>query len=120
MKDRLKKIREKYGLNQSAFAARIGVSRAAVCKFEKGESNLSSSTIINICREFNINESWLRDGSGDMLIDKSAESEVARIVGNAFADGDEFIIKTFLALGQLTPQQWQLVKDFVEKIKSGT
>ncbi len=120
MKERIKQIRDYYGLSQSAFAKRIGVSRSSVCQFEKGDYGLSNSTIINICREFNINESWLRDGSGDMLIDKSAESEVARIVGNAFADGDDFIIKTFLALGQLTPQQWQLVKDFVEKIKSGT
>jgi len=120
MKERIKLIREQYGLSQSAFAARLGISRASVCQLESGINGASNSTVINICREFNVNREWLETGNGDMLINTTESEELARTVAKILADSDEFVIKTFLALGQLSPQQWQLVKDFVDKIKSGT
>lgn len=120
MKERIKLIREQYGLSQSAFAARLGISRASVCQLESGINGASNSTVINICREFNINREWLETGKGDMLISLNDGEKLARVVADVLADGDDFVVKTFLALGQLSPQQWQLVKDFVDKIKSGT
>jgi hypothetical protein len=55
-----------------------------------------------------------------MFVKVSDDEQLAKLLGAVFTDGDEFVKKTFLALGQLSPQQWQLVKDFVDKIKSGT
>lgn len=120
MKERIKLIRKHYGLNQSAFAKRLGVTRSTVCQYEAGTCGLSTATILSICREFNVNKDWLETGSGDMLNNTTDSEELARTVAKILADSDEFVIKTFLALGQLSPQQWQLVKDFVDKIKSGT
>lgn len=117
MKYRIKKIRKQLDLSQAAFGARIGVSAAGVSQFEKGVNLPSNATILNICREFNVNEDWLRTGYGAMFMEISRAEMAARIVGNAIADGDDFIISTFVALGQLTPAQWAVVKDFVDKIK---
>ena len=55
-----------------------------------------------------------------MFLELSRAEMAANIVGNAIASGDDFVISTFVALGQLTPQQWAVVKDFVGKIKSST
>ena len=37
-------------------------------KIEKGERNLTDRMITDICREYHINETWLRTGEGEMLI----------------------------------------------------
>jgi len=120
MKDRIKEIRKHYNLSQEQFGARIGITRASVSQIEKGTNGASNATMLNICREFNINRQWLETGSGSMFCDLSRAEMAANMVGNAIASGDDFVLSTFIALGQLTPQQWAIVKDFVDKIKSST
>ena len=120
MKDRIKEIRNYYKLSQEQFGARIGITRASVSQIEKGTNGASNATLLNICREFNINKDWLETGNGNMFLELSRAEMAANIVGNAISSGDDFVISTFVALGQLTPQQWAVVKDFVDKIKSST
>ena len=52
------------GLNQTAFGERIGVTATAISKLEKGERNITEQMVLAICREFNVNEEWLRSGEG--------------------------------------------------------
>lgn len=118
MKERIKEIRKHYALSQEAFGARIGVSKVSVSQFERGANKPSGATMLNICREFNVNRDWLETGRGSMFVELSRSELAANIVGSAIGSGDDFVLSTFIALGQLTPAQWQLVKDFVEKIKS--
>ncbi|WP_243099024.1 helix-turn-helix domain-containing protein [Clostridium sp. AF22-10] len=69
MNERVKAVRkhENVNLSQEAFGNRIGLTKAAISKIEKGVSKMSEQTILSICREFNVNEEWLRTGSGDMF-----------------------------------------------------
>ena len=69
---RIIQIREYYELSQEKFASRLGLSRNFINQVENGKKNLSDRSISDICREFNINEEWLRTGEGDMfnLMDK--------------------------------------------------
>lgn len=120
MNNRLKELRKTLGLSQEAFGARIGVTKVSVSRFEAGVNGISDMSVKSICREYGVNETWLRTGYGSMFIEMSRAELAANIVGNALASDDDFILSTFIALGQLTPAQWQLVKDFVEKIKSGS
>jgi len=66
MNERLKAIRKALGLNQVEFGARIGVTPGAISRLEVGSNNLTDQTIVSVCREFGINESWLRTGEGEM------------------------------------------------------
>lgn len=63
---RIKEIRRSLGLTLEKFGERLGVGKAAISKLEKGERNLTDQMAKSICREFNINEEWLRTGSGKM------------------------------------------------------
>ena len=75
MKDRIKKIRSNAGLTQEKFAERLGLKRNSVANYEIGR-NIPLDAIINsICREFNINEEWLRTGNGEMYCYSSADDE---------------------------------------------
>lgn len=118
MKDRVKNLRKSLKLSQEAFGARIGITKASVSQIEKGANSASASTIKCIANEFGVSEEWLRTGAGSMYPDMSRAELAAKIVGNALNTDDDFILNTFIALGQLTPAEWEVIKKFVDKIKS--
>ena len=117
MNERIKELRKTLGLSQEAFAERLGLKGSAVSLVECGRRNVTTQNINAICREFGVNEEWLRTGSGDMFEEMSRAEKAAQIVGASLGSGDEFILNTFIALGQLSPNEWELIKKFVDKIK---
>ena len=117
MNERIKQLRKSLGLSGEKFGEKIGVSKVAVSLIEKGKNNPSEQTLKSICREFNVNETWLRTGDGEMFNQLSQAELAARIVGEALSSDNEFIQNTFIALGKLTPAEWQLVEKFVSTIK---
>lgn len=64
MNNRIKELRLDLGLSQEAFGKRIKIQRSSVSKIETGENSPSDQTISLICKEFNVNEEWLRTGKG--------------------------------------------------------
>ena len=64
LKDRIKQIRKDHKLNQTEFGAEIGVSFAALSKYETGLVIPDKSIRLLICQKFNVNESWLETGEG--------------------------------------------------------
>lgn len=77
---RLKQVRQSYGLTQQQFAESINVSRNYIGLIEIGQREPSDRTISDICREFNVNEKWLRTGEGAMFVPKSLYQEMGEIV----------------------------------------
>lgn len=67
MINRIIQIREYYDLSQEKFASRLGLSRNFINQVENGKKNLSDRSIADICREFNVNDDWLRNGKGKMF-----------------------------------------------------
>lgn len=65
--ERIKQLRKELGLTQEKFADRIGLKRNSVALIELGRET-SDQTIFAICREFRVNEEWLRTGAGEMFI----------------------------------------------------
>lgn len=111
MKDRIKKIRKEFDLTQQKFADRIGVKQNTVAQYEMGR-NIPIDTVISlICREFNVNEEWLRTGSGPMLKPLTADGELAFFFGSTLADdGESFKKQLFRALAKLSPGGWQALE----------
>lgn len=68
MNERLKKLRKTLDLTQQAFANKLGVKRNTVGQWECGINPLTDQTVFSICREFNVNEDWLRSGTGEMFL----------------------------------------------------
>ena len=86
MNERILLIRKNAGLTQKDFADRIGVKRNTVAVYESGGCNVSDSVIKMICREFSVNEDWLRTGEGDMYI--PVEDETAAIVSSLLEESN--------------------------------
>ena len=73
MGERIKELRKALGLTQQEFADRIKVKRNTVATYEMGRSTPSDAAISLICREFNVNENWLRNGNGEMFSRQSTD-----------------------------------------------
>ena len=69
MNERLKLLRNTLKLTTREFAKVINLSGGAITNMEKGVRNITDRVISDICREFNVNEEWLREGKGEMFIE---------------------------------------------------
>ena len=98
MKDRIKLVLSKTGLTGEKFGARIGVSQGLVSQMCTGRTAPSERTIADICREFNVNEAWLRTGKGEMFLPKSRGQEIGEIVKAAAQHDPETAAKFFSSL----------------------
>lgn len=91
MNQRIKHLRKDVlKISQKDFAERLGLSENFVWMVEKGSRIPSDRTISDICRIFDIQEDWLRDGLEPMQAAKSREEEIAELVGNALQGSSEF------------------------------
>lgn len=67
--DRIYYLRKELNLSQEAFGNKIGIKKASVSLIEKGKNNPSEQTVKSICREFNVNYSWLMNGMGEIFLE---------------------------------------------------
>ena len=104
-------------MSQSDFAAKIGVTGAAVSRWEAGDRNIPDIAIKNICREFGINETWLRTGEGEMRPPVCREEEIAGYVHQLMAERpDSFKSALITTLLRLDPQKWNVLEEIYEGI----
>jgi transcriptional regulator with XRE-family HTH domain len=87
MNERIKELRKTLGLTMEKFGERLGVKSSAINKIEKGMNNVTDQMFVSICREFKVNEDWLRDGTGEMF--KVPEDETAAIVSTLLEESDD-------------------------------
>jgi transcriptional regulator with XRE-family HTH domain len=79
MKDRLLAIRKALKLNQVEFGERIGLKKSAFSMIESGANTLTEQNIRLICMTFNVNDTWLRTGEGEMFAASPYEKEFFEI-----------------------------------------
>ena len=112
--ERIKALRGTLVMKQVDFANKISRTQAVFSKYESGAIAITDRTIADICREFNVNEQWLRTGEGPMFkqqsdIDNQLAAEVAKLIQSE----DEFTKKLIHAYLSLPDDAKDKVKDFV-------
>lgn len=115
MNVRIAEVRKAVNLTQEKFAAQLGLSRNFLWMIEKGDRVPSDRTIADICREFNVNENWLRTGEGEMF--NPQDEKLAAFVGSLVADdSDPFKRRMVELLADLTPEEWKLLEKMAERL----
>ena len=111
MKDRIKQLRKSLDMTQQVFADRLGVQRNTIAMYEMGRTSPSDAIIISMCREFNVNEDWLRNGTGEMFIQMDMEDQLMEWAGRVLSGRDPDFRKRFVKmLMSLTDDQWELLE----------
>ena len=66
---RFRLVRDHYDLTQVAFANRLGVTSAHISKIEKEKTSPSEAFIKLVCKEYGVNEEWLKEEIGVPFFD---------------------------------------------------
>ena len=113
MNERVKLLRKTLKLSGEKFGEKLGVQRNAISQIETGKNNLSEQMLLAICREYNVNEEWLRTGSGEMFIE-TKESFLENISKQySLDDLDIKIIESYL---NLSPDGREFIKNYIKSI----
>lgn len=120
MQNRIKELRKELGLNQTEFGEKLGAKQATVAGWEVGRREPSHLVINTICREFNVNEHWLRNGEGPMFrpvktIDNELTIEIAKLIKSE----DEFTKHCVLQYLRLSDETKAMFKTFLTSVVEG-
>lgn len=109
MRDRIKELRKSLGLTQAAFAEKIGVKQNTIAQYESGRNNPTDAVLALICREYGVNEVWLRTGIGPMLVPRTRRDDLfdfaRRILGGELSDLEAAVVTV---LAETTEEEWQV------------
>lgn len=117
MKDRIKEVRKDNRLTQADFGERIGVKGNTIGNYELGLRNPTDAVILSICREFKINEEWLRTGNGNKY--NFPKDETAAIVSELLEEKNPTydIIRSIMKTYQkLDPKSQKAIDVFAEEL----
>lgn len=109
MNERIKQIRKEAGLTLEKFGQRIGITAASCSTIESGKSNPSTQTVRSICREFGVNEKWLRTGEGEKRITNSQIDKLNHFFRDVLATAPDERSAFIAALDDLPPDLWPAV-----------
>ena len=118
---RIKELRkaQKSPITQQEFADRVGIKQSTVATYEADRNVPSDAVISLICREFNVREAWLRDGTGEMLESKPRAEELGELVRKLLSDRPEsFRSRLITSLLRFEPNspEWQVLENIYDSI----
>lgn len=125
MKDRLKKLRKELDLTQQAFADKIGMKQNTIAQYEMGRTTPSDAIIFSICREFGVNEKWLKSGEGEMFEELTDQQKILKYTAlllkdkdSAVADAIQTLIVTYEQLDDTSKAVLEkIAKQYIDNLK---
>lgn len=117
MNNRIKEIRKAKKLSQEAFGEKLGITKSSVSLLESGKNNPSEQTIMLICKEFGINEVWLRTGEGgdeNMFTQISEDDRYSLNLGKLSVTENEFIKNGVNFLAETDPEKLKVLEEFMK------
>lgn len=111
MNGRIALVRKELGYKQDDFAEKIGLTKNFISLIETGKREPSDRTIKDICREFNVNEEWLRNGTGEMFIEMDKEDLLMEWAGRVLGSRSSSFKKNFVKMMMsLTEDEWEMLE----------
>lgn len=119
--NRIKRLRNVKSLTQQEFANKLGVSRSNIATYEVGKNNPGDAVINLICREFFVNETWLRTGEGEMFVELPENEALAAQIQTFLQGGtDSFRERLVSLLLRLPPEHWEVLERYALELVDGS
>ena len=120
MNERIRRVRKEAG-------AKIGIKGNTITNYEKGLRTPSDAVIFSMCREFNIDEHWLRTGEGSPDRKLTPSEEIEKIVRNLLDYSKDskknplydMIIEMMKDYNELDPDSQAVIKNYCSKVQAG-
>ena len=118
MNELIKEIRIKLGITQQEMADKLGLKRNTIATYEMGKANPSERTISDICREFGINEVWLRTGEGgpDNMFTKVSEDDAYSLaLGKLSIEENQFVRNAVKYIANADQEKLKVIEEFMKQ-----
>lgn len=116
MNERVKILRKSLNLTLEKFGARLGVGKNAISRIETGKSNLTDQMFLSICREYNVNPTWLEKGTGPMFLERSEDDEYAEAARKL--SSDPLIVSCLVEYAKLRPEEQAIIHKYITNLLS--
>ena len=114
--ERVNEVRKKSQLTMDQFGERLGVTKTAISYVVNGKRNLTEQMLKSICREFSVDEEWLRTGDGDMPQKLSEEEEVSALVSGRDNPFFGIILEIVQTYNELSPASQKVLQEASKKL----
>ena len=117
--ERIKSLRKDIlKLTQQDFSESLNMSRSNAGNIEIGRIAVTDRVISDICQKFNVNEEWLRYGTGDIFSEITKDQELADFADRLYKeDENSFKRRLDSVLSNLSEDEWELLANIAEKIQ---
>lgn len=114
--ERIKEIRKSAGLTLDKFGERVGLKKSSLSQVESGVNAVSGSLRKAVCREFGVNEEWLRTGEGEMFVPRTKNQVITDFMADLVMEDDSFKKRIIEALAQLDAKDWEELERIALKV----
>jgi transcriptional regulator with XRE-family HTH domain len=114
--ERIKKLRKHLDLTQQKFGERLGIKGNTVAQYELGRNEPIDAVLSLLCKEFNVNENWLRTGEGEMFEQLTEQQKLMKYTALLLKNKDSAIATAIQTLIVTYEQLDDTSKATLEKI----
>ena len=117
--ERIEILRKDLSMSRRVFGERLGVSESVIVNIEYDRlkrPEQKESLYKLICKEFNVNENWLRTGDGEMFADVPVEDEYFKAATQISKSGDKFAMQAIIEYWKLDDVSKQVLMEYIYKI----
>ena len=108
-------------MTQDEFSSQIRISRSNLGSIEIGRVNVTERVLDDICREFSVNEEWLRNGTGEIFTQitsyEKAYNRFGYIMENSSPSKKAALSVLLELLYSVPDDKWDMIMAEFEKIK---
>lgn len=115
--ERVKAIRKELNMTLEQFGEKLGVTKTAISYVENNKRNLTEQMLLSICREFCVNEIWLRTGEGDIenMFTKLSDDDRYSINLGKLSITENQLAKNMLnAIAEASPEKLKHIEEFMK------
>lgn len=117
--ERIKDVRNSLGLTLGKFGEKLGVTKTAISRIEKGERSLTEQMTKSICREFSVDYMWLTTGEGEMFVESDDDffERIDRIMAGE-NESRKNMIKTLLYASDADIEAFDRLVDYYISLRA--
>lgn len=110
--ERIKEVRKSLKLTLEKFGEKIGVKKNAISAVENNRNSLSEQMAKSVCREYNVNETWLRTGEGEMFLPVNRKTKIEKLTNQLLSEeSDSFKNRLVSVLADLSENEWEFLEE---------
>lgn len=106
-------------MSRRVFGEKLGVSESVIVNIEYDRlkrPDQKESLYKLICKEFNVNEEWLRTGNGEMFIPLTRDQLITDFAADLIMENDTFKKRLVEALAKLDENEWEVLEKLAESL----